>query len=184
MNQGILSIKLYELEQQYGKTQSRLRLCCGQKDHEKIRRELSEIEEEYEENDILLRKNAENSRSPAVSALAGAQFDFFRRAEEILREKLPQYLHSDSTDVLEESAEACALYAEYAVDFAAQSMRYALISALRAIDAQMKCEESAAARQTDDGTASLSADSAQTDSCRVSVICKPETASDERRKER
>ena len=38
-------------------------------------------------------------------------------------------------------AEAAALYAEYAMDFATQAARYALLSALSAMDLQMKYEE-------------------------------------------
>lgn len=34
-----------------------------------------------------------------------------------------------------------ALYAEYAMDFAAQAMRHTLLAALTAIDLQMTCEE-------------------------------------------
>lgn len=37
--------------------------------------------------------------------------------------------------------EAAALYTEYAIDFAVQSMRYALVAALKAIDLQMSAEE-------------------------------------------
>ena len=33
------------------------------------------------------------------------------------------------------------LYAEYSIDFAVQAMNHALLAALTAIDAQMKCEE-------------------------------------------
>ena len=36
LNEGMFAIKLYELEQQYGRMQSRLRLC-QQEDHPKIR---------------------------------------------------------------------------------------------------------------------------------------------------
>ena len=35
------------------------------------------------------------------------------------------------------------LYGEYAIDFAAQAMRHALLAALSAIDLQMSCEEAA-----------------------------------------
>ena len=53
-----------------------------------------------------------------------------------MKDELPKYLHSEIGDDAETDAEAYALYAEYAIDFAVQSMRYALIAAMKAIDAQ------------------------------------------------
>lgn len=41
----------------------------------------------------------------------------------------------------ERQAEAMGLCAEYAIDFATQSMRYALNAAMQAIEFQMKAEE-------------------------------------------
>ena len=40
-----------------------------------------------------------------------------------------------------EHAEAMALYAEFAIDFAMQAMRYALITALSAMELQMQADE-------------------------------------------
>lgn len=88
INEGMFAVKLYELERQYGRMQSRLRLC-QQDDHQKIRQELQRVMEEYQEDELLLLNNVENSRSPAVAALAGAQLDYSRRAEEILEQELP-----------------------------------------------------------------------------------------------
>ena len=56
------------------------------------------------------------------------------------REKLPRLMRGEE-DPQEEQAEAAALYAEYAIDFASQAMRGALLAALIAIDRQMSCEE-------------------------------------------
>lgn len=88
INEGMFAVKLYELERQYGRMQSRLRLC-QQDDHQKIRQELQRVMEEYQEDELLLLNNVENSRSPAVAALAGAQLDYSRRAEEILSRNSP-----------------------------------------------------------------------------------------------
>ena len=144
INEGMFAVKLYELERQYGRMQSRLRLC-QQDDHQKIRQELQRVMEEYQEDELLLLNNVENSRSPAVAALAGAQLDYSRRAEEILEQELPEYLRDEDCSAPEEGAkhqaEAAALYAEYAIDFAVQSMRYALMTALKAMDMQMDSEE-------------------------------------------
>lgn len=144
INEGMFAVKLYELERQYGRMQSRLRLC-QQDDHQKIRQELQRVMEEYQEDELLLLNNVENSRSPAVAALAGALLDYSRRAEEILEQELPEYLRDEDGSAPEEGAkhqaEAAALYAEYAIDFAVQSMRYALMTALKAMDMQMDSEE-------------------------------------------
>ena len=144
INEGMFAVKLYELERQYGRMQSRLRLC-QQDGHQKIRQELQRITEEYQEDELLLLNNVENSRSPAVAALADAQLDYSRRAEKILEQELPEYLRDEDGSAPEEGAEhqaeAAALYAEYAIDFAVQSMRYALMTALKAMDMQMDSEE-------------------------------------------
>ena len=140
LKEGMFAIKLYELEQQYGRTQTRLRLC-QQEDHPKIRQELQKTADEYRENELMLQKNVAGSRSPAVAALARAQLDYFRRARKILEQDLPDYLCSEINTPSENQAEATALYAEYAIDFAVQSMRYALLSVLKAMDLQMSSEE-------------------------------------------
>lgn len=140
LNEGIFAAKLYELEQQYGRMQSRLHLC-QQEDHKKIRQELQRASDEYKENELLLKSNVESSRSPAVTALADAQLGYFQTAEKILEQELPDYLRSETEPASASQAEAFALYAEYAIDFAVQSVKYALLSALKAIDVQMDVEE-------------------------------------------
>ncbi|HIR93577.1 MAG TPA: hypothetical protein IAB98_09195 [Candidatus Egerieimonas intestinavium] len=92
-------------------------------------------------SELALRAKTENSRSAAVSALSRAQEEYYRQIEAILQEKLPRYLHNQDSTQTEDQAEAAALYAEYAVDFAVQSMRYALIAAMTAIDLQMTSQE-------------------------------------------
>lgn len=140
IKEGMFAVKLYELEQQYGRMQSRLQLC-QQDDHQKIRRELQRATEEYQEDELLLKKNVENSRSPAVAALAEAQLEYSRRVKEIYDRELPEYFQEEAGTDQENQAEATALYAEYAIDFAVQSMRYALMTTLKAMDAQMDTEE-------------------------------------------
>ena len=62
------------------------------------------------------------------------------RAGHLLRDRLPRLMHGEE-DPQEERAEAAALFAEYAIDFAAQAVRSALLAALAAMDQQMNCEE-------------------------------------------
>ena len=140
LNEGMFAIKLYELEQQYGRMQARLRIC-QQEDHARIRQELLRAEDECRENELLLQKNVESSRSPAVAALSDAQLSYFQKAKELLEIELPEYLSSEAGTPAESRTEAAALYTEYAIDFAVQSMRYALVAALKTINLQMSAEE-------------------------------------------
>lgn len=140
LNEGMFAVKLYELEQQYGRMQSRLRLC-QQENHPKIIQELQKASDEYLENELLLKRNVESSRSPAVAALADAQLEYLEKTRKILDQKLPAYLRGEAETASGNLAEASALYAEYAIDFAVQSMKYALIASLKAIDLQMNMEE-------------------------------------------
>lgn len=146
MNAGkeIFSTKLRELEQEHERIRSRLRLC-QQEDRRQVRQELDCLTREIDETDARLQKAADASHSPAVAALSAAQMEYERRMQAILREKLPRYLHCAATDTASDRAEAAALYAEYAMDFAAQAMRRALQSALAAVELQLELEEKEAA---------------------------------------
>ena len=140
ISEGMFAIKLYELERQYGRMQSRLRLC-REEDHEKIRQELEAIYDEFRETELLLEKSVESCRSPAVAALSRAQQEYYRTIRLLLEKEIPKLMHCEATLPSEDEVEGVALYAEYAMDFAVQSMRYALIAALRAIDLEMSTEE-------------------------------------------
>ena len=80
-----------------------------------------------------------------MAELSAVQLEYQQRMEAILRAKLPRYLHCAATDTAADRAEAAALYAEYAMDFAAQAMRRALQSALAAVELQLEQEEKEAA---------------------------------------
>lgn len=137
---GIFDNKLCELERQYGQTISRLRLY-QRKSHEDVRQELQAVWQEYRENELLMQKNVAGSRSPAVAALAEAQLEYDLKIQHILRNELPGYLHGEGSGRTEDQAEAAGLYGEYAIDFAAQAMRHALLAVLSATDLEMNCEE-------------------------------------------
>ena len=132
LRDGMFAVKLCELEHQYGLLRSRLELCQGA-DHEKIRHLLADVLDDYRENALLLEQSTEGCRSPAVAELAGVQRDYSKRMEELLRDI--------AHHALQDRAEAAALFAEYAIDFAAQGVRSALLAALAAMDQQMNCEE-------------------------------------------
>ena len=137
---GSFDNKLWDLEEQYGQTISRLRLY-QRKSHGEVRQELQAVWQEYRENELLMQKNVAGSRSPAVAALAEAQLEYDLRIQHILRSELPGYLHGENTGRTEDQAEAASLYGEYAIDFAAQAMRHALLAVLSAVDLEMSCEE-------------------------------------------
>lgn len=135
IGQEVFAIKLYELEQQYGKLQSRIRVC-GRESRKRIREELQKIAEEYEEEHLLLQERVKNCRSRAVSRLAKAQLDYQKATDEIVKEQLAADLHGENTTPGEDDQEASALYAEFAIDFATLSMQQALMAALSALDRQ------------------------------------------------
>ena len=142
--QELFATKLRELEQEHERIRSRLRLCQGE-DRQQVRQELDQLTREIDETDAALQKTADTSHSPAVAELSAAQLEYEDRVGRILREKLPRYLHCSATDAASDRAEAAALYAEYAMDFAAQAMRRALQSALAAVELQLEQEEKEAA---------------------------------------
>lgn len=137
---GIFDSKLRELEAQYRQMVERLRLY-EQQDHAEICRELENIRQECGKSRLQMQEDVAGSRSPAVAALAAAQLEYARKVDHILRNELPEYLHADGCTRAEDQAEAASLYGEYAIDFAGQAMRYALLAALSAMDLQMRCEE-------------------------------------------
>lgn len=138
--EGIFAIKLDELERQYGQTLDRLRLYQGG-DRQRIRDAMKQLFREYQENEHLLQKAVNTGRSPAVAALSEAQLNYDRRVRKILREELPGYLHEGDGNLSADEVEAISLYGEYAIDFAAQAMRYAQLVVLSAVDAQIGLDE-------------------------------------------
>lgn len=135
---GIFAVKLCDLEKTYGRLQSRLHLFQG-KDLEQIRLERERLQDEYCENTLLLDETARSSRSPIMARLAELQRDYCQGTEALLR------LAEDSGSAVslpsQDYAEMMTLYAEFAIDFATQSMRYALIAALRAMELQMQADK-------------------------------------------
>ena len=124
----VLTLSSMSWEQQYGRMHSRLQLLM-QQGHPRIRRNWKTPRTNTRRHSFCCRKNVKGSRSPTVAALSGAQLDYFRTLEKVLAQANL------------EQTEAAALYAEYAMDFATQSTRYALMAALKAMDLQMTMEE-------------------------------------------
>lgn len=53
LGQELFAIKLYEMEQQYGKLQSKIEIF-GQQNHKRIREELQKAKEEYQKHALML----------------------------------------------------------------------------------------------------------------------------------
>lgn len=135
MDGSVFAVKLYEMEEQYGKLQCRIRIC-GQESKDKIHEELCRAQEEYKEHTLLLEEKVRLSRSEAVTRLLQAQLDYRKKIGEIKDREIVNDLCSDGTTSREAQDEADMLYAEFAIDFATLAMQQALISALAAMDRQ------------------------------------------------
>lgn len=140
LKEGIFAVKLCELEKEYGLLQSTISIC-QEKSQGQICRRLEEIQDGLQMQNRLLELSAQNSRLPSVSALAKAQLEYGRKAEKLFHGAMNRDLKGRCQTQTAEQAEAAALYSEYAIDFATQSMRYALACALSALVLQQKADE-------------------------------------------
>jgi len=125
---GIFTIKLCELERQFGLLQSRIQLCQHM-DRDQLCRQLEQVRTEYEENALLLQKSIEACHSKPAASLAKAQLECAQACDQALCRK--------SLGTFPERAETAALYAEYDMDFAVQAMRHALMAAITAMQLQL-----------------------------------------------
>lgn len=140
LGEELFAVKLYELERQYGKLQSRLRLC-RQNRHDKIREEWDRLQKECKEKELALQISVDSSRLPEVSELSRVQLNYCRQAEAILQKVIPPYVHWEEGGLTEKQTERAMLYAEYAIDFSTLAMEYALTVAMAAIDMQLTYDE-------------------------------------------
>lgn len=142
LKEGIFAVKLCELEQEYGRLQRRIHLFEG-KDAAQAQQEILRLQDECREHKLLLDERIRSSRSSAVSSLSKAQLEYGQRVEQILNEELPNEMRGRNQSCAEDQAEVMTLYAEYAIDFATQSMRQALAAALSAVVLQQRAEQEA-----------------------------------------
>lgn len=133
----IFAAKFGELEAQYARMEQRFALCrtgC----RESIQQEYDLLADECMAWENTLSAQANSGHSKAVEALSLAQLSYCRRIRQIVENDLPRFLHSKTDD---NGAEGAALYAEYALDAAAQAVRHALMAALYATGLQMDAEQ-------------------------------------------
>ena len=124
LQHGIFAAKLYELEQEYGRLLSRLQLLQRERP-EQIRQVKHQMQEEYREHSLMLEETARSCRSRTMARLAQLQRDYEQQTSDL------------AAAAGGDRAEAMTLSAEYAIDYATQAMRYALITALQALELQM-----------------------------------------------
>lgn len=134
INKGIFAVKLYELERQYGMLRSRLQICQGG-DREKLRRSIEALRDECRANDVMMQGKISGSKSPFVAELYQAQLSYDERTEGDITKLVSACKTPDAR------ADAIALYAEFAIDFATQAMNHALLAAMYAVDAQISADE-------------------------------------------
>ena len=124
LQHGIFAAKLYELEQEYGRLLSRLQLLQSERP-ERIRQVKQQMQAEYREHSLMLEETARSCRSRTMARLAQLQRDYEQQTSDL------------AAAAGGDRAEVMTLSAEYAIDYATQAMRYALITALQALELQM-----------------------------------------------
>lgn len=128
----LLTSKLDELEKQYLLMRTRI-FRAHSKSKVQIQMEIDRLKDEIAENNMLLQDAIAHCRSEALSRLANVHLSYCSQME-TLAEDLYKYMG----ETTQEKAEASALYAEYAMDFATQADRFALLAALEAINMQQE----------------------------------------------
>lgn len=131
MEQSPFLVKICQLEQDYQTLEDCLR-ACRDLEAADIQLQLRRVWQAYSEADRGLEEAVRSSRSPAMRRLAQAQCTYDRTVQDLLEQTLPQDLHSEATTPDEARVEARMLWAEYAVDFARQAVRRAMLAALSA----------------------------------------------------
>lgn len=142
LHDGLFATKFSELEQQFGRMLARIHVC-QKMDLQQIHDELESMLNESAEHETLLKNRISASRLSAMEALSSAQLAYCQKADDILREQLIPELQATNLRISEGQAEATTLYAEYAIDLAAQATRYAMTAVFAAVEAQLKAEAKA-----------------------------------------
>lgn len=133
MEQNSFFAKLCELDQDDQLMHDCLTVCQSL-NPQALHEEIAKIRRTYDDINFRLEDYVRHSRSPAISALANAQKTYYQTVKQLTEQELPVYLHSELSFPGDEQSEAGMLYAEYAIDFARQSIYHALLCVLSAID--------------------------------------------------
>lgn len=133
MAHEILTVKLCELEDQLARLSGRIHLSetAG---HDRLRQEIGALSKECAEGELILQKKLQLSRAEMVATLAAA----YREIEQVIQ-RAKEALEDPAAG--RDGAEEKLLLAEYALDFAVQAARRALLLSMEAIDAQLTGRE-------------------------------------------
>lgn len=137
MAHEILSIKLCELEDQFARLNSRIRLS-ETANPEQLQQEIKALQQECAEDELSLRKKLQLSRAEIASTISHTYTEIenaIHCSKEKLQGQAARQLDSDAR------IESQILLAEYALDFSAQAANRALLLALQAIHAQLIAEQ-------------------------------------------
>lgn len=129
MESKIFAGKLSQMEQEHEALRKRVELF-EQADRQAVFQEIQKLKDECLENEVVLTRAVTESRSSSAIELADAELAYRRKVEQGLHRLLTNGRSAGET------AEEVALYAEYAIDFATQSVKRVLLAALCAIDLQ------------------------------------------------
>ena len=128
----LLASKLDELEKQHLLMHARI-FGAHNKSKQQNQTEIERLKDEIAEEDLLLQDTIAHGRSEALARLACVQQNYCAQMK-----KLSEDLYKYMGDAKQKKAEAFALYAEFAMDFAVQADRFALLAALEAINIQQE----------------------------------------------
>lgn len=135
MHNNPLYLKLCELDEELLNLKNSLE-CTEDLKESQLNEVIKSKQEEYEKFAEKLDLYINSGRSLAVRSMAEIQKEYFSSFYNLLKYKIPQYMHSDFTNASQDNIETMMLSAEYAIDFAKQAVTVALITSLAAIKAE------------------------------------------------
>ena len=137
MNDVINPVKLKELEDKVDQFHHYM-VCYKNTDQNELKEQLESLNKVILEEDQQLKQKLHYSKSEVAFRIGMA----YEEVENIIRDlKKDLKRMSEASSLDEFDAEKAALLAEYMMDFAMQTSDYALLSVMKANDAQLRLEE-------------------------------------------
>ena len=137
MNDVINPVKLKELEDKVDQFHHYM-VCYKNADQKELKEQLDSLNKVILEEDQQLKQKLHYSKSEVAFRIGMA----YEEVENIIRDlKKDLKRMSEASSLDEFDAEKAALLAEYMMDFAMQTSDYALLSVMKANDAQLRLEE-------------------------------------------
>lgn len=136
----VLGAKLEEMEKNYESLRHAIE-ALEQEDRREIKESMQKMAYELHRGESLLINAAKKAKSDMMEEMAEIQLEYCSKIDRFLEHQI-EILNKDSTGCAQERhAEEMSLYAEYAIDLATQTVKYAVFAALKAIDLQMNVQE-------------------------------------------